>query len=135
MQFRSKVDAWLAITLVVSALIVLVAAYSIAARATGVWLVGPAVLVAIGAGLPLWLLLSTNYTVNGTTLSVRSGPFSWQIPISKVTRIVPTRSPLSSPALSLDRLRIEYGPGKAVLVSPRNQGAFIRAINEVKSAA
>ena len=37
-------------------------------------------------------------------------------PVAEITRITPTRNPLSSPALSLDRLRNEYGrppPGMA----------------------
>jgi hypothetical protein len=134
MTFRSKIDAWLAITLVVSAALALLAAYSIASRAAGLGLLGPAVLAGIGAGLPLWLMFSTNYLVHGGNLLIHSGPFSWQVPLSGITRIVPTRSALSSPALSLDRLRVEYGAGKAVLVSPQDQEAFIRAINEAKGA-
>ncbi len=135
MTFRSKIDSWLAIVFMASAAAALFAAYSTALRTTGLALIGPTVSVAIGVGLPLWLLFSTTYSIGGGRLVVRSGPLSWNIPLSEITRIVPTRSPMSSPALSLDRLRIEYGSRKAVLVSPQDQAAFLQAINEAKSAA
>jgi hypothetical protein len=134
MKFPSKVDAWLATTLVLSTAVSLLAAYSIASREHGLGLLGPAMLAAIGAGLPLWLLSSTNYFVHSGSLIIHCGPFSWKVPLSGITRIVPTRSALSSPALSLDRLRVEYGAGKIVLVSPQDPEAFMKAISEAKSA-
>src|SRR5581483_3428103 len=65
-----------------------------------------------------WILASTRYIGSEGTLHVRSGPFAWRIPVSSITRITPTRSPISSPALSLRRLRVEYDAGKHILVSP-----------------
>lgn len=135
MKFRSKIDSLLAILLVASAAAALFAAYSTVSRTTGIGLLGPALLAGMGAGLPLWLLFSTTYSISSGVLLVRSGPFSWNIPLSEITRIVPTRSALSSPALSLDRLRVEYGSRNAVLVSPLDQATFMRAISEAKSAA
>ena len=41
----------------------------------------------------------------------------------------PTRDPLSSPALSLDRLKVSYGPKKHVLISPANKAGFLSAID------
>ena len=135
MKFRSKVDAWLAITLFLSSAVALFAAYSIASRTADFGLLGPAMLAGIGAGLPMWLFFSTNYHVHSGNLVIHSGPFGWQVPLLGITRIVPTRSALSGPALSLDRLRVEYGAGKVVLISPQDQEAFLRAISEAKSAA
>ncbi len=135
MTFRSKIDAWLAITLIVSAGIALAAAYAMAMRVSGFGLLGACALAAIGAGLPLWLLCSTKYSIQGQILLVRSGPFRWRIPLAHITRMVPTKSALSSPALSLDRLRIEYGPGKLILLSPLDQERFVRAVSEAKHAA
>ncbi|MFQ5610075.1 MAG: PH domain-containing protein [Woeseiaceae bacterium] len=41
----------------------------------------------------------------------------------------PTRNPLSSPALSLDRLKITYGPkNRKVLVSPADKESFVQAL-------
>ena len=135
MKFCSKVDAWLAITLFLSSAVALFAAYSIASRTADFGLLGPAMLAGIGAGLPMWLFFSTNYHVHSGNLVIYSGPFGWQVPLLGITRIVPTRSALSGPALSLDRLRVEYGAGKVVLISPQDQEAFLRAISEAKSAA
>lgn len=128
MKFHSKIDAWLALTVAGSVLAVLVAAAALGARAGVAGLPVVLALLALGAGLPLWLLCATHYRVQGGTLRVRSGPFRWNIPLSAITRVTPTRSVLSSPALSLDRLRIEYGPGRAVLVSPRDREGFLRAL-------
>lgn len=135
MTFRSKIDLWLAAVLTVAAAASLIATFASASHATGLGLLGPTVLAAMGAGLPLWLLFSTSYLVERERLLIRSGPFTWQVPVLEITRITPTRSPISSPALSLDRLRIEYGAGKTVLISPRDQQEFIRAISAAKSAA
>ena len=69
--------------------------------------------------------------VDGLTehdLLVRSGPFRWRVPLGQIHSVTPTRNPLSSPALSLDRLRIEYGDGKWILISPRERERFLEAL-------
>ncbi len=133
MRFRSKVDAWLAATLAGSALVSLWAAYVVATRASGAGLVAAMALLAVGAALPLWMLWSTRYEIGGGRLRARCGPFRWDIPLAQITRVTPSNSAISSPALSLDRLRIEYGPGKALLVSPRDRDAFLRALDAAKA--
>src|SRR5262245_37306789 len=110
MKFQSKIDTWLAVTLFSSALASLVAAYLVATQTLRFELA--VALLAIGGGLPLWLLYSTPYEISGAALHIRSGPFRWRIPQSQVPRVTPSRSLISSPALSSDRLRIEYGRGK-----------------------
>jgi hypothetical protein len=52
-----------------------------------------------------------------------------------IARIVPSNSLESAPALSLTRLRIDYGVGKSILVSPADQQAFLRAIERSKGRA
>lgn len=61
-------------------------------------------------------------------LLVRSGPFRWRIAIDGIESIRPSRSPLSSPALSLDRLEITYGGGRRLLISPEDREGFLEAI-------
>ena len=46
--------------------------------------------------------------------------------------IRPTRNPLSSPALSLDRLRIDYGSGRSIMVSPEDKDKFIGDIEDAR---
>ena len=82
----------------------------------------------LGAALVLWVLYGTDYRVHAGELHVRSGPFRWRVPLAQIRAVEPTRSPLSSPALSLNRLRIRYGNGKAVMVSPADREGFFEAL-------
>lgn len=130
MKFRSEIDTLLAATLFGNVLVSVWAVYI-----SGVNFTGAVVLLAIGAGLPLWLFLSTSYEIKAQTLHICCGPFRWNIPLSQVTCVTPSRSMVSSPALSLDRLRIEYGSGKVVLVSPHDQDSFLTALGKGAHAA
>lgn len=132
MVFRSKIDTWLILVLALSAIVALSAAGSILRKTYGMALLVPISIVAIGALLPMWILAGTKYSLLGDTLHIRSGPFSWQIPIASITSITLSSSLISSPALSLRRLRVEYGAGKSVLVSPVDPQAFIHAIESAK---
>ena len=125
--FRSKVDAWLmAIMLAAVALIAvsIVSAWQDARPGA----VAVSVVGAVAAGLVLWVLGATDYRVADGVLRIRSGPFRWRVPVAQITAVERTRSPLSSPALSLNRLRIRYGAGQVVMVSPRDGEAFLRAL-------
>jgi len=87
---------------------------------------------AVVALLVLALLFSiftrTHYTIAHGELRVVSGPFRRTIPLSEITGIEPTRNPLSSPALSLDRLKVSYGDGKYVLISPADKTGFLSSL-------
>lgn len=134
MTFRSKVDTWLALVLFASAVASLAGA-ALAFRSGSGWLL-PVLIAAAGSALPLWILQSTKYTVESDHVLVRSGPFRWRIAAASITRIAPTRSSLSSPALSLDRLRIEYEGGrKSLMVSPLEPEQFVRAVEATRAAA
>lgn len=87
--------------------------------------------VAFALILPAWLLLDTNYTLTADAqLSIRGGPFRWRIALTDVREISPSRSWVSSPALSLDRLRIRYANERTMLVSPREKQRFIDALRQ-----
>ena len=131
--YKSKVDTWVAVVLAVAIAVSLFASGAVLSSG-GPWWVAVAI-VAVGAALPLWLLLGTNYRLDSGQLYVRSGPFRWRVPVTAITSIVPTDNAMSSPALSLDRLRIEYSQGKAVMVSPRNKDMFIRDIEAMRHVA
>jgi len=75
--------------------------------------------------LVVWTLLSTRYLLDATSLTVRSGPFFWMIPLRQIHAISRTRDPHTAPALSLQRLRIEYGAGRSIMVSPREEAQFL----------
>ena len=133
--YRSKIDTWL---LAVFALLVAVSLYtSFKIILSGSPITWAPLLVAVGVGivLPVWILLATHYTLDPRLLLVRSGPLKWRVPIRDITNITPTSSLLSSPALSLDRLRIEYGQGKVLMISPRNKDQFIRELEALRRGA
>ncbi len=123
--YRSKIDGWLIVVLGTTVVTSLLASFAILASGTSADFIIAAFTVIIGCGLPLWLLISTCYTLGHGQLVVRSGPFKWCIPVVDIT---PTSSALSSPALSLDRLHIEYGQGNSLMISPCNQEQFVRDI-------
>lgn len=124
----SKIDTWLAALLVVTAVALLgLTVHMMRSKGVvGLLLVLPALLGAIG--LPIWLVMSTRYTLTASELHIRSGPVSITVPIADIHSITPTSNPLSSPALSLDRLLIEYGNGKQVMISPEDKQQFIRDV-------
>ena len=133
--YRSKIDAWLLAVLALAMAVSLVVTFmTFSAGSPVAWLVA-AVTAGIGVGLPLWLLLSTRYTLEPRRLVVQSGPFKWHIAVADITSITPSSNPLSSPALSLDRLRIDYGRSSSLMISPRNKDQFVRDIEAARRAA
>jgi hypothetical protein len=130
--FRSKVDSWLALALLSGVGVALVGV--LAAGNALPWPIAFFILV-LGCLLPVWLLVSTGYALTDHLLVVESGPFRWRVPIREIKSVTPTRSALSSPALSLDRLRIEYGDSRSILVSPRDREAFLRELDARRARA
>jgi hypothetical protein len=130
--YPSKIDWWLAAILASGMVACIYGSLHVflAAPPGAGWVLLPT--VGLGVGLPLWLLLGTRYTLEPTQLLIRSGPFRWRVPVADITRITPTSNPLSSPALSLDRLRIEYGRGSAIMISPRDKERFLRDIEALR---
>ena len=78
-----------------------------------------------------WPLWSTRYVVDQGQLTIRSLCFKWIIPLTAIQSVSETDNSISSPALSLDRLKIEYlkeGQTRTVLVSPRDKVGFRAAL-------
>lgn len=130
----SKRDAWLVAVLAPAIGVSLYTAFILFASGAGLSLLIAGVTLVAGAGLPLWILCATRYTLDADELLVQSGPFRWRIALADIERVVPTASALSSPALSLDRLRIDYGRGKSLLISPRDKAQFLDEIEVARRA-
>jgi hypothetical protein len=128
MKFKSAVDSWFYVLALGGPIVVVVSSlFSLSALTiSAMVVVGVSVFIALG--LPVWLLLSTYYIVEPNRLVVRSGPFKWSIPLSDIKSVKPSRSLLSSPALSLNRLEIQYGSGQSILVSPKDPEGFQNAL-------
>jgi len=128
-RFNSKIDLWMRIVLI-AVIIGEAVAIGIAAFeaedplvTTGVLLLGMALVA-----LTVWLMVGTCYIVDRGTLKVVAGPFRWRVPIEQITSVEATKSPLSSPALSLDRLRIRYSKHRRIMISPADKKGFLKAI-------
>jgi len=126
-SFPSKIDAWMAVLMAVLAVGVFIAT-PIELLTGAPHLKGPLLLGACVMLLPFWVLADTRYVLDHDQLLIRSGPFRWRIPITDITSVVATRDPASGPALSFDRLRVSYGRGRAIMISPADKDAFLHAL-------
>lgn len=80
-----------------------------------------------------YLLLSTVYTINNNSkkLVVKSGYFYRKIDIEHIKTIKKSKSWISSPALSIDRIEISYNKYDSVLISPKNREQFIQELQQI----
>src|SRR5690606_11388766 len=127
-RFNSKVDWWLA------AIVISVPLISVGTTISGL-ASGDMAAAAIGAGtvvgvvaLYIVVVWPVAYEVDARELVVRFGLMRNRVPLDQIARIAPSRNPLASPALSLDRLRLDRRGGGIVLVSPADRAGFVRAI-------
>ncbi len=130
MTFRSKVDWWYYAIIIASAGSLGYGTYAVIETGVTSMLWFMAIISVFAVGLPVWLLFGTNYTVTEETLIVRSGPFRWRVERNSIRSLQPCRSPLSGPALSLDRVEVSYGNGQSLLISPADIPNFMKAIQE-----
>ncbi|MCU0963066.1 MAG: PH domain-containing protein [Pirellulaceae bacterium] len=129
--YRSKVDWWLGLVIGMGVVAILTGSVSLLFTPSegGV----PNVWIALGmllmAMFMVWILFSVRYTITPNDLVVRAACFRWRIPLDQVSEVYPTHNPLSSPALSLDRLRINYtrpsGRTRWVMISPNDRDRFL----------
>jgi hypothetical protein len=82
------------------------------------------------------MLLNTGYTITDDgSLKVRCGFFvNILIEVNMIRKIEATKSMLSSPALSLDRLEVFYNKFDSVIISPQNKEDFIVALQNINPA-
>ena len=133
--YRSAVDPWLWLVLAGSIVVIVLTGGTLLVAGDGPSRAIGVVSGLIGGGLPLWVLTSTSYTLTPAELIVRSGPFRWRRPLADITSITPTRNPLSSPALSLDRLRIETRGKAALMISPADRAGFLADLEARRAQA
>lgn len=126
MIFPSKKDLWLVLIVIGSGIILLVvAANHVITRGINnpeTWITSG---IAILYGGIIWIFAyPVYYKITPPNLVIYSGLLlRYRIPLSSIQRIQPTRNPLSSPAWSLDRLRIEYLKSsriQVIMISPKD---------------
>ncbi len=131
--FPSKVDTWVAVLLAGAPLAVVLGPLlqgDYGDDPAGLWLSGFAFLFLVGIyGL---LVFPMRYGVGEEELTVRAGLLRWRVPLGQIESVRPSRSPFSSPALSLNRLEVRWGRGlhRRVLISPRDRERFLGLLAE-----
>ena len=126
--YHSKIDHWLWILIMVTMLACLFAPIiqEPSMNATSLLiLIASTVLPSL---IIIDIYTKTYYTIDDDkhTLKVKSGFLvNNKYDINKITKIRNTRTWLSSPALSMDRIEITIGRYNKVVISPENKAQFI----------
>ena len=131
MRYRSKKDTWLVallcgipLMLFVSGILYLLLPGIPRGAGVLVLFIG----IALGA-LFLALMTTTYYEITPAALVVHSVGLHREIPLGAIQQVFPTRNSLSSPALSLDRLQVDYsrdGQARFTLISPEDKPSFMQ---------
>jgi len=125
--YKTKIDWWIPIVLTLPP----IAAVSVTLSAI---LAGNREEIIIGIGAILFvsllyfgLIIPIRYGLDAKELIVQAGLCRFRIPLSEIEEVYPTHNPLSSPAMSLDRLGVRFGKGlfKRVLISPAEREEFL----------
>ena len=124
-RYKSAIDWWFYAAIAFTAVSLCIAFAQVLAADSTIGLAVITGTAVFAIGLPVWMLASTYYQVEENELKIRCGPFVWRVDRSSIHSIEPTRSPLSSPALSLNRLEIRYGDQRSIMVSPASRTKFI----------
>ena len=120
MRYESKVDWWLPALL-----------FGGLAVASGDWISatedkwGDGLALLIAWSTSIWILFHTYYELRRDTLFIRCGPFWRTVSIADIRSAKPTRHPVASMALSLDRIAITLRSGRGVMISPRDKDRFL----------
>ncbi len=127
--FRSKIDLWLILVLGAALLLPVALVLMNEPKNPSDPLITGLITILLVAFMG-WLFWATRYKVDTEKLVVHGGLYTLRIPLAEIRSALPSRSLLSSPALSLDRLEIKYGDNKRVLISPKDKEGFLRAIRQ-----
>ncbi len=79
-----------------------------------------------------YTLFTIRYDVSRETLRIKCGfLYDEVLQIQAIKKIEKSRSILSSPAASLDRLEISYNKWDTVLISPKDKEAFVAQLKQL----
>jgi len=125
MEFKSKVDLWLAAVIWGSVAICFFPVFLEDGLIIG---------LAIGISMAIFVLLlwiNTKYYIRDEHLVIKGVLKDTLIPIVSITSVNSTRNPSSAPALSMDRLEINYGNFDFVLISPLEKEHFVEELLKI----
>lgn len=134
MYFPSKRGVWMTVILWGCAFLLIVVPFF--NPELGVWMtpkfldkhwIQIIVLCPLGIFL-LWIWFKTGYKIEGNSLTIMYGPIKKEIKIEDVESIRETKNPFTAPALSMDRIEINYAKYKTVTISPKDKTEFLRLL-------
>jgi hypothetical protein len=125
MEFKSKVDASLATVLWGSVAICFFPIF-----------IEDGLFIGLAVGIPMavfiaLLWVNTKYYIRDEQVVIKGIFKDTLIPIVSITSVRPTRNPLSAPALSMDRLEINYGKYEFALISPLEKERFMEELLKI----
>lgn len=124
-KFKSKVDVWLILFLVL--LFGLILVRLVYDRS---W-IGFSFILLVSAFI-VHIFLTTYYIIKDNKVLIKSGFFyNLIIEIKDIKKVSESYNIISSPALSFDRLEIVYDKLDTVLISPKDKRRFIDAIKKI----
>ena len=132
-KFHSKIDWWILGFVIAMTGLLVQLLFTMYAKGTMVEYPEHTMVYIFTIAVLWWPVFSTTYAIGNNTLTIRSMFLKWVIPLENIKTVSKTNNSISSPALSLDRLKIEYmkdGKIKQVLVSPRDQQGFCKELQE-----
>lgn len=121
LNFKSKKDIWLAVS--IWGVIILMFFMMITEQIIVVYIVG-----ILNNALLLWLWFGTSYKIDDENLIVKNGLFKSTIDIKSIKKLRATKTLLAGPALSIDRIEIQYKRYDSVIVSPKEKNKFIESL-------
>ena len=122
--YKSKIDWWLGLPLLYPIFL------SVSSMIEGKWMgyIGISVIIL----LIFFISKTTRYIKNENQLIVKSMFIvNERIEINKIRKIEKTNSILSSPALSLDRIAVQYNKFDEVYISPKEKQLFVEELLKI----
>ncbi len=94
----------------------------------GLFQIDPLLFVILFVGL-IWFGL--NYVIKDGLLLIKIGPIvTYKVRINNIFSVSRSFNPLSSPAVSLKRIQVNYTNG-SILISPKKEKTFIKKLREI----
>lgn len=126
--FPSAVDWWVGVAILIGPVVSVGVLIMSIILGEGVWVAALSCLLV--AALYAAVVIPVRYGLEADHLVVRFGVFRQRIAYRDIRGVRPTRNLLSSPALSLHRLRVDQGKGfwHGVMISPDRRDDFLAAL-------
>jgi hypothetical protein len=131
MTYKSKKDTWVLVVIAGSMLAAVFAGAAMILFTSEIWLRSIGLVIMGTSLIPILLTTPVRYSIDGYNLHVRGGYQHWMIPLQNILAVTPSRNWIASPALSTDRLEIEYKDWEGtsmLLISPERTGQFLNEL-------